>query len=220
MNKKFMFLPATVLMILTACKTQNTDKAQTDGHGIQVEYMDKSVKPGDDFFRYVNGTWFDKTEIPADRTRWGSFDELRQNTDRDALAILEEAANNSKLDPQSDQMKAVNVFKTYLDLDARNKLGITPIQSTLDQINQVKNVNDIIALLKEKMPEGGLGFFGLYVGSDALDSNKNTVYVSPGSIGLPDRDYYVSDDADSKDKKQKYEKIAQRSLTTLEHFKL
>lgn len=215
MNKKFMFLPATVLMILTACKTQNTDKAQTDGHGIQVEYMDKSVKPGDDFFRYVNGTWFDKTEIPADRTRWGSFDELRQNTDRDALAILEEAANNSKLDPQSDQMKAVNVFKTYLDLDARNKLGITPIQSTLDQINQVKNANDIIALLKEKMPEGGLGFFGLYVGSDALDSNKNTVYVSPGSIGLPDRDYYVSDDADSKDKKQKYEVHVARMLQFL-----
>lgn len=211
-----MFLPATVLMILTACKTQNTDKAQTDGHGIQVEYMDKSVKPGDDFFRYVNGTWYDKTEIPADRTRWGSFDELRQNTDRDALAILKEAANNSKLDPQSDQMKAVNVFETYLDLDARNKLGITPIKSTLDQINQVKNVNDIIALLKEKMPEGGLGFFGLYVGSDALDSNKNTVYVSPGSIGLPDRDYYVSDDADSKDKKQKYEVHVARMLQFLD----
>lgn len=216
MNKKIMFLPATVLMILTACKTQNTDKAQTDGHGIQVEYMDKSVKPGDDFFRYVNGTWYDKTEIPADRTRWGSFDELRQNTDRDALAILKEAANNSKLDPQSDQMKAVNVFETYLDLDARNKLGITPIKSTLDQINQVKNVNDIIALLKEKMPEGGLGFFGLYVGSDALDSNKNTVYVSPGSIGLPDRDYYVSDDADSKDKKQKYEVHVARMLQFLD----
>src|SRR5690606_32917475 len=91
----------------------------------------------------------------------------------------------------------------------------TPIQSTLDQINQVKNANDIIALLKEKMPEGGLGFFGLYVGSDALDSNKNTVYVSPGSIGLPDRDYYVSDDADSKDKKQKYEVHVARMLQFL-----
>ena len=146
-------------MILTACKTQNTNKALSEGHGIQVEYMDKSVKPGDDFFRYVNGEWFDKTEIPADRTRWGSFDELRQNTDIDALAILKEAVNNKKLDPKSDQMKAVNVFKTYLDLDTRNKLGIKPIQSTLEQINQVNNVNDVVALLKEKMPEGGLGFF-------------------------------------------------------------
>src|SRR5690554_7111857 len=114
MNKKLMFLPATVLMIVTAGNAQRV-AVDTEGHGIQVEYMDKSVKPGDDFFRYVNGTWFDKTEIPADRTRWGSFDELRQNTDRDALAILEEAANNSKLDQKSDKMKPVNEFKTYLD---------------------------------------------------------------------------------------------------------
>jgi len=215
MNKKLLFLPATALMILTACKTQKTNMTTSEGHGIQLEYMDKSVKPGDDFFRFVNGTWFDKAEIPADRTRWGSFDELRQNTDRDALAILKEAANNLKLDPTSDQMKAVHVFNTYLDFETRNKLGITPIQSTLNQINAIKNVNDVLALVIEKMPEGGLGFFGLYVGADAMDSNKNVIYVSPGSIGLPDRDYYVSQDADSKDKKQKYEVHVARMLRYL-----
>ena len=208
-----MFLPVTLLMIATSTVQAQTPSAES--HGINLEYMDKNVKPGDDFFRYVNGEWFDKTEIPADRTRWGSFDELRQNTDIDALTILKEAVNNKKLDPNSDQMKAVNVFKTYLDLDTRNKLGITPIQSTLDQINKIKNANDIVALLKEKMPEGGLGFFGLYVSSDALDSNKNTIYVSPGSIGLPDRDYYVSTDADSQDKKQKYEVHVARMLQFL-----
>ncbi len=213
MNKKFMFLPATLLMIATAT-VQAQDKANQN-HGINLEYMDKNVKPGDDFFRYVNGEWFDKTEIPADRTRWGSFDELRQNTDIDALSILKEAVNNKQLDPKSDQMKAVNVFKTYLDLETRNKLGIKPIQSTLDQINKVKNTNDVITLLKEKMPEGGLGFFGLYVSADAMDSNKNVVYVSPGSIGLPDRDYYVSKDADSQDKKQKYEVHVARMLQFL-----
>jgi len=208
-----MFLPATLLMIATST-IQAQDKS-AESHGINLEYMDKNVKPGDDFFRYVNGEWFDKTEIPADRTRWGSFDELRQNTDIDALTILKEAVNNKKLDPKSDQMKAVNVFKTYLDLDTRNKLGIKPIQSTLDQINKIKNANDVVSLLKEKMPEGSLGFFGLYVGADAMDSNKNTIYVSPGSIGLPDRDYYVSKDADSQDKKQKYEVHVARMLEFL-----
>ncbi|WP_129758594.1 M13 family metallopeptidase [Flavobacterium dauae] len=212
MNKKFMFLPATLLMIATSVQAQSPS---AENHGINLEYMDKNVKPGDDFFRYVNGEWFDKTEIPADRTRWGSFDELRQNTDIDALTILKEAVNNKKLDPKSDQMKAVNVFKTYLDLDTRNKLGIKPIQSTLNQINKIKNANDVVALLKEKMPEGSLGFFGLYVGADAMDSNKNTIYVSPGSIGLPDRDYYVSKDADSQDKKQKYEVHVARMLQFL-----
>ena len=89
--------------------------AQQKNPGINLDFMDKSVKPGDDFFRYVNGLWFDKTEIPSDRVRWGSFDELRQNTDKDALAILKEAVNNKKLDPKSDQAKAVKVYTTYMD---------------------------------------------------------------------------------------------------------
>ncbi len=215
MIKTKLFLPATTLLILMACKTQKETIVSTESHGIQLKYMDKSVKPGDDFFRYVNGTWFDNTEIPADRTRWGSFDELRQNTDKDALAILKEAAANSHLDPASDQMKAVNVFNTYLDLETRNKLGIIPIKATLEQINAAKNVQDVLAIVTEKMPEGGLGFFGMYVGADAMDSNKNVVYISPGSIGLPDRDYYVSQDADSKDKKQKYELHVARMLRFL-----
>ena len=213
MNKRLLFLPMTLLLFSTASNAQTVDRT---GHGIQLEYMDQSVKPGDDFFRYVNGSWFDKAEIPDDRNRWGSFDELRQNTDQDVLAILKNAADNKELDPNSDQMKAVNVFETYLDLETRNKLGIQPIQSTLNQINAVKNTNDIIELLKEKLPEGGLGFFGLYVSADALDSNKNTVYVSPGRIGLPDRDYYVSNDNDSKDKREKYELHVARMLQFLE----
>ena len=204
-----MFLPATLLMIATNVKAQTPS---TENHGIDLEYMDTSVKPGDDFFRFVNGSWFDKAEIPSDRTRWGSFDELRQNTDHDALAILKEAVGNKNLDPKSDQMKAVNVYKTYLDLETRNKLGIAPIKADLEKIDALKNANDAIALVTEKTPEGGLGFFGLYIGTDAMDSNKNVVYISPGSIGLPDRDYYVSDDADSKEKKQKYELHVARML--------
>src|SRR5690554_2510644 len=102
MNKRLLFLPMTLLLFSTASNAQTVDRA---GHGIQLEYMDQSVKPGDDFFRYVNGSWFDKAQIPDDRNRWGSFDELRQNTDQDVLAILKNAADNKELDPNSDQMK-------------------------------------------------------------------------------------------------------------------
>src|SRR5690606_33089378 len=125
--------------------------------------------------------------------------------DRDALAILKEAANNPHLDPTSDQMKAVHVFNTYLDFETRNRLGISPIVPTLERINAIKNTQDVLALITEKMPEGGMGFFGLFVGTDAVASNKNVIYISPGSTGLPDRDYFVSDDAASKDIKQKYD---------------
>lgn len=211
MNRQIVLFSALSLTIITACKTKKMD-SKKETHGIHLEYMDRSVKPGDDFFRYVNGHWVDKTEIPADRTRWGSFDELRQNTDIDALAILKEAVNNPNLDPASDQAKAVYVFQTYLDTITRNKLGIDPIKPYLEKINKVKNVQDVTALINEWLPEGGIGFFGMYIYADAMDSNKNVINLSPGSIGLPDRDYYVSDDADSKEKKQKYEVHVARML--------
>ena len=172
--------------------------------GINLNYMDKSVKPGDDFFRYVNGTWFDKTEIPGDKTRWGSFDELRQNTDKDALAILKEAAANKNLDPKSDQAKAVNVYRTYMDTISRNKLGIKPLKPYLAKIDAIKSIDDVNKLLIEMEPQGGLGFYGAGVGADAKNSNRNVVYIGLGSLGLPDRDYYVSDDKDSKEKREKY----------------
>ena len=181
----------------------NQINAQQKNPGINLDLMDKSVKPGDDFFRYVNGTWFDKTEIPADRTRWGSFDELRQNTDKDALAILKDAASK-KLDPKSDQAKAVNVYKTYMDTISRNKLGIKPIKSTLAKIDAVKSIADLNKLIIEMQPQGGLGFYGIGVSPDAKNSNRNVVNIGLGSLGLPDRDYYVSEDADSKEKREKY----------------
>lgn len=178
--------------------------SQQKNPGINLDLMDKSVKPGDDFFRFVNGSWYDKTEIPSDRVRWGSFDELRQNTDKDALAILKEAAANKKLDAKSDQAKAVNVYKTYMDTISRNKLGMNPIKATLAKIDAIKSINDLNKFIIEMQPQGGLGFYGIGVGPDAKNSNRNVVNIGLGSLGLPDRDYYVSEDADSKEKRTKY----------------
>lgn len=192
------------LIVLCSLFVLSSSIAQQKNPGINLEFMDKNVKPGDDFFRYVNGLWFDKTEIPSDRVRWGSFDELRQNTDKDALAILKEAVNNKKLDPKSDQAKAVKVYTTYMDTIARNKLGVKPILPTLAKINAVKTVHDVNNLIFEMAPVGGIGFYGINVNPDAKNSNKNIVNIGLGSLGLPDRDYYVSDDADSKEKRQKY----------------
>ncbi len=181
----------------------NAQKGDTKP-GINLGFMDKSVKPGNDFFRFVNGSWSEKTQIPPDKTRWGSFDELRQDTDKDALAILKEAAVNKNLDPKSDQAKAVNVYNTYMDTISRNKLGIEPLKPYLSKINNVKKVGDIYKLMTEMEPKGGIGFFGVGVGADAKDSNKNVVYLGPGALGLPDREYYVSDEKDAKEKREKY----------------
>lgn len=189
--------------------------AQEKKPGIDLSLMDKSVRPNDDFFNFVNGTWVKNTEIPADRTRWGSFDELRQKTDIDALSILEEAAKNPAYKSNTDQGKAINLYRTIMDTVARNKAGIKPLKPYLDKINKVKSVADLQKLMLEMAPKGGIGFFGVGVGTDAKNSNRNVVNVGPGSLGLPDRDYYVSDDADSKEKRQKYVAHVARMLAFL-----
>src|SRR5690606_1230488 len=114
---------AALVLATTAANGQSNGRAQ-ETHGINLSYMDKKVRPNDDFFRYVNGSWLDRTEIPSNKTRWGSFDELRENTNHDALAILKEAAADKSLKSNTDQGKAANLYKTIMDTVARNKAGI------------------------------------------------------------------------------------------------
>ncbi len=196
-NKKI-FL-ASILLSATLSNAQKKSEP-----GINVNFMDQTIKPSDDFFKFVNGTWLKNTEIPGDRIRWGSFDELRKKTDIDAMAILKDAGKNTLYKSNTDQGKAVNLFKSILDTIGRNKAGINPIKPYLTKVNAVKNVTDLQNLMMEMQPEGGIGFFGFYIGADAKDSNKNVLYLGPGGLGLPDRDYYVSDDKDSKEKREKY----------------
>lgn len=200
--KKMMFvIPAIIGFTNSYAQKAVTPKEP----GINVSFMDKSVKPNQDFFNFVNGTWLKNTEIPADKTRWGSFDELRQNTDKDALAILKEAATNPKYKSNTDQGKAINMYKAAMDTVARNKQGIAPLAPYLVKINAVKNIKDLQKLMMETEAQGGgVGFFGIGVGADEKNSTRNVVSVGPGGLGLPDRDYYVSDEKDSKEKREKY----------------
>jgi len=201
LNKTLLYvIPALIGLSANAQK-----EAATKTPGINVPYMDKLVKPGDDFFKFVNGTWLKNTEIPADKTRWGSFDELRQNTDKDALAILKEATKNPKYKSTTDQGKAIIMYKAAMDTLARNKQGIVPLTPYLAKINAVKNVKDLQKLMMETEAQGGgVGFFGVGIGADEKNSTRNVVSVGPGGLGLPDRDYYVSEDKDSKEKREKY----------------
>ncbi len=191
-------------MLLAGTFSVNQSIAQQKKPGINLDLMDKSVKPSDDFFKYVNGTWLKNTEIPADKNRWGSFDELRQRTDKDALAILADATKDPKYTATTDQGKAINMYKSVMDTVARNKKGIIPLKPYLNKINTVKNMAGLQQLLIEMEPIGGVGFFGVGVGADEKNSNKNSVSIGPGRVGLPDRDYYVSDEKDSKEKREKY----------------
>jgi predicted metalloendopeptidase len=200
--KKQLIFVFPAIIGFTVINAQNAPVKQEPG--INTSYMDKTVKPSDNFFRYVNGSWLDKTEIPADKTTWGSFNELRKKTDKDALEILAEASKNPIYKSNTDQGKAINLYKTIMDTVGRNKQGLSPLKPYLAKINAVKNTKDLEVLMIEMDAIGGVGFVGVGIGSDAKNSNRNVINVGPGSVGLPDRDYYVSEDKDSKEKRDKY----------------
>jgi len=202
----------SAMFSITAVHAQNAPKEP----GINVSYMNTKISPSQDFFQYVNGTWLDKTEIPSDRTSWGSFNELRQKTDDNSLAILKEASKNPKYKSNTDQGKAIALYNTILDTVSRNKQGVKPLQPTLKKIEAIKNVTDLQNFLTEMQAQGnGIGFFGVYVSADAKNSNKNSVTLSPGTLGLSDKDYYNADDKDSKEKREKYEVHVARMMQYL-----
>ena len=211
--KKLMLVTSIItLTFFISCKEEKQIEA-TKIPGIIVENMDTSIKPNDDFFRYVNGSWLDKTEIPADRTSWGSFNELRKKTDEDVLTILNEAIAEDKfpklkdaqgnLTLESDQKKAVNFYETIMDTVARDQQGITPVMPFLNKIDALKNIDDLQNLLTEMAPYGYGGFFGFAVFNDLKDSKMNAGYITPAGLGLS-RDYYMDQDDDTKEKQVKY----------------
>ena len=177
--------------------------------GIDLSLIDKEIRPQDDFYNYVNGTWMKNTEIPDDKTRWGSFNELRENTDADVLAILKKAANDPNLATSSDEAKAVTVFQLINDTIKRNELGITPLLPHIERINAIQSKADLQPYLEENIRLGGYALFGFGVSADAKDSNKNVAQLYPGALGI-ERDYYLKDDEDSKKIKTAYQKHVAR----------
>ena len=203
---------------LISCKSETkTDTAVVEEQrGINRAYMDTTMRPGDDFFRYVNGAWVDSTTIPEDRSSWGGFQELRKSTDADVLKIVESSVEdiNSVEDPEAK--KALVLYKAIMDTVKRNEQGIQPLQPYLEELDKINSVQDLQAFIENSQKKGGSSYlFGMGIFADSKDSNKNAVYINPPGLGLPDRDYYVADDEDSKKRREEYKEHVARMLQYL-----
>lgn len=196
----------TVGAFLFSCEGDKKEKAEEVAAvpGINLEYMDTSVSPKDDFYTYVNGTWMETTEIPADRTSWGGFSVLSKDTDDDVLAILDEAGKSGKYAPNTDQAKALMIFHSILDTVARNEAGIAPLQPALDKIAGIKTVADMQTVLAKNPATISAPFMGFTSFANLSDSSINAAYVVPGGLGLPERDYYLDTDEKSEEIRDKY----------------
>jgi len=202
---------------VSACgdKDKKMAQAEDDGpHGIILANMDTTVNPKDDFYNYVNGTWMANTQIPDDRSSWGGFSVLRKSTDADVLEILAKAQESGKYASDTDQAKAMAIFNSKLDMEARNAAGIAPLQPSLDAIAGITNIEDMQTVLA-KDPAASSPFIGIGASADLNDSSMNAAYLFQGGLGLPDRDYYLEQDTKSKEIRQKYQEHIARMLQML-----
>ncbi|KDC55065.1 M13 family metallopeptidase [Pseudoalteromonas sp. S3431] len=162
--------------------------------GIELANMDSSVRAQDDFYYHVNGQWLAKTEIPGDKSNYGSFSQLYDESQKAMKIALESAAANKAAKKGSDEYKIGAFYKSYMNKNARNELGITPLQPSLDTIDSVKSKADLVGLMAKIQKQGGTLPFGWFVNNDAKNSSEYALYLSQSGLGLPDRDYYLKDD--------------------------
>lgn len=184
--------------------------------GITLGNMDTSVAPQQDFFRYVNGSWLDNTEIPADKARWGSFDELRENAEKQVLAIVQQLAAEQHA-KGSDGQKIADLYNSFLDEQLAEVLGLNPLRGELAAIDNLKTHADLTALWGNWQRYRMGTPVVVYVGQDQKQSDQYITGASQSGLGLPDRDYYLKDDARSVELLQKYQAFIAR-LWTLAGF--
>ncbi len=167
--------------------------AQEAYQAFNPNYMDKTVRPQDDLYNYVNGNWMKITEIPSDRARWGSFDELRENTDKVTLQLVKDLIKRKHAKGTSEQ-KIADLYDAYMNVDARNKTGLAPIQKYFKQIDAIKDLKGLQDYLIEVAPIGENPFYGAYVYTDLKNSKQNAVYLGDIDLTLG-KTYYQKEDA-------------------------
>ena len=183
--------------------------------GIILSNMDETVNPKDDFYNYVNGNWMKNTEIPEDQVRWGGFGVLRKSTDKDVLEILDRASKSGKYPEGTDQSKAIAVFKSKLDTNSRNQLGINPIKPALDLISNINSVADFQKVISIYATIVSQPFFGISAFSNPSNSSMNSAYLTPAGLGLPDKDFYLNKDSKSIEIREQYKAHISRMLQFL-----
>ncbi|MBL4661297.1 MAG: peptidase M13 [Alcanivoracaceae bacterium] len=228
--KKSVFLIVTALT-LGGCGSEQNDNSQANtidvakketakviapvetivelSSGIDLQYVDESVRPQDDFYRYVNGKWLKEYIMPADKSRYGSFNALRDKSEKDVKSIIDELAKNS-YDTDTDEQKISDLYNSYMNTDAIEKAGTSVLDKGLEKINSIANYDDLLAYMSfaDMYTDAPLG---LYVYIDLKDSNKHITYISQSGLGLPEKDYYLNQD-------DKFKNIRSKYLTLIENM--
>ena len=196
---------ALCALSLVACGGQNHDAApanepaaappQALSSGIDTANFDQSVRPQDDLFRYVNGHWLDTTEIPADKSNYGAFSALADQAEKDLRAIIEESADKADKTDGSNEQKVGDLYDSFMDEAALEAKGAEPLKDELAAIDSIDDKAQLPAAFAQLSKLGVRTPMGFYINQDAKDSTQYIAWFAQTGLGLPDRDYYLSDDA-------------------------
>src|SRR4051794_18940543 len=215
--KRSILLAVASTIALFACNshqggTAGTTAAQGTGLGITPAWMDKSVKPGDDFFSYADGSWVKNTQIPADRSRIGGFFIADQEREKNTRALFD-GILKSNPSGGTDGMIA-NYYNAYLNTDAIDRAGLAPAKADLDAVNAIADKRALSSaiggtLRADTDPLNATNYstenlFGIFVSQGLATPGEQLPYLMQGGLGLPERDYYLSADPKMVDTRNKY----------------
>ncbi len=199
---------------LALLATEAQEPPKQEMHGINVANMDRSVKPGDDFYRYCDGDWIKRTELPPDRGRLSVFSTLADVSDKQTAALVEEAAKSGGA-ASSSARKIADLYNSYMDETGIEAKGLAPLQPHLKAIAAISDKKALAFALGETLRAdvdalNNTNFhtshlFGLWVAPGFNDSDRYAPYLLQGGLQLPDRQYYVSDSEPMRDIRAKYQ---------------
>jgi predicted metalloendopeptidase len=201
MNRRSLLQGASVgavAMVLSGCALPRATSSVAGSPpnigtwGFDLAGMDRSINPGDDFFRFAGGTWMKNTKIPDDRSRWGSFNELGAKSEEDVRSVVEEATRSNPA-PGSVERKVVDYFEAYSNVAAINAKGLSPAKADLDRIGGLKTHEDLATLWASPGFRGQLPV-GMGVTLDAKRPDVYVISIGQSGLGMPDRDYYLKPD--------------------------
>ncbi len=178
--------------------------------GIQTQHIDTTVRVQDDFYGYVNGKWLKNTEIPADKASYGTGAMLRDEIQPQVRAIIEAAGADKKAGPDARKIGAL--YASYMDEAKREQLGYKPLAGELATIRNLKDKNAVPALMARLSRVGVATPYGVYIDQDARDATRYAPLLWQSGLGLPDRDYYLKDEARMVDIRAKYLKHVETML--------
>jgi putative endopeptidase len=194
------------LALLSACagKVKNNTEIVKKYPAIDIQNIDTTIKPGDDFFTYANGNWLKNNPIPADKNSRSSFDELIEENRRDIREIIMEAAATKDVQPGSNTEKIGTFYNSGMDSVSLEKVGLTPLKMFFDKIESIHNIADVQSVGAFFQTYQISPYFFLFSRQDSRNSTSVIAQCYQAGIGLPDRDYYFNDDEPTKKIREKY----------------